>query len=212
MKVELSDLYKITNKDLNRVLQLIERAFINWSLAIAIEPDEEMRRTRAHYFYKISIKNSLKFGKAYAPTPKIEGIIMWLHSDYYEMSFWQMIKNGALKALYKLGYERIKKAAICIEFVEKTKANVMNEPHYHLTWLGVEPELQRKGYGTKLMYGMLQEISREGMKCFVDTQERENVDYYKRFGFKLILEEKFPNFDVNHYGLLWEPDPLKETY
>ena len=62
------------------------------------------------------------------------------------------------------------------------------------------------------MHAMLQEISREGMKCFVDTQERENVDYYKQFGFKLILEDKFPNVDVNHWGLLWEPDDLKETF
>ncbi|KKK44859.1 hypothetical protein LCGC14_0706590 [marine sediment metagenome] len=38
MKVELSDLYKITKQDLKYVLQLIERAFINWSLAVAIEP------------------------------------------------------------------------------------------------------------------------------------------------------------------------------
>ncbi|MFW9949747.1 MAG: GNAT family N-acetyltransferase [Candidatus Thorarchaeota archaeon] len=212
MKVELNDLYKITKKDLKQVLKVIERAFINWSLAVAIEPNEEIRRTKAHYFYAISIKNSLKFGKAYAPTSKIEGIIMWLHSDYYEMSLSQMIKNGAFKALYKLGYERIKKAAICIDFAEKVNANVMKEPHYHLTWLGVEPELQKMGYGTNLMHGMLQEISREGMKCFVDTQERENVDYYKRFGFKLILEDKFPILNVNHYGLLWEPDPLKEVH
>lgn len=212
MKVGLSDLYKITKKDLKYVLQLIERAFINWTLAVAIEPDKEIRRTKAHYFYTLSIKNSLKFGKAYAPTPKIEGVVMWVHSDYYEMSLWQLIKNGALKAIYKLGTKTIKKGAICIEFAEKTKANVMKEPHYHLTWLGVEPELQRKGYGTKLMHAMLQEFSREGMKCFVDTQERENVDYYKQFGFKLILEDKFPNIDVNHWGLLWEPDDLKETF
>jgi hypothetical protein len=108
MKVELSDLYKINNQDLKYVLLLIERAFINWSLAIEIEPNEEIRRTKAHYFHALSIKNSLRFGKAYATSPKIEVVIMWVHSDYYKMSLWQLIKNGALKALYKLGAKRIK--------------------------------------------------------------------------------------------------------
>ena len=144
MKVDLSSLYKITKKDLKHVLQLIERAFLNWSLAVAIESDEEIRRTKAHYFYVVSIKNSLKFGKAYATSRKFQGVIMWIHSDYYEMSLWEMIKNGALKALYKLGAKTIKKGALCMEFAEKAKANVLKEPHYHLTWLGVEPELQKR--------------------------------------------------------------------
>lgn len=158
-----------------------------------------------HYFYAISIRHFIKFGEAYAPSPKMEGVAMWVHSDYFEISMWQMIKYGALKAFYKFGAKFIKKAEISFEFMAKTHAELIEEPHYHLVWLGVEPELQKKGIGTELMLAMLNKFSEGNVKCFLDTQNRQNIDYYKRFGFKLIIERQFPNVDVMYWGMLWEP-------
>ena len=43
------------------------------------------------------------------------------------------------------------------------------------------------------------------MKCFLDTQDKENIEYYERFGFRVIKERKFPNVDVIYWGMLWEP-------
>ncbi len=44
------------------------------------------------------------------------------------------------------------------------------------------------------------------MKCLLDTQDKQNIDYYRRFGFKLISESQFPNVDVMHWVMLWEPE------
>jgi predicted N-acetyltransferase YhbS len=72
--------------------------------------------------------------------------------------------------------------------------------------LGVEPELQKKGIGTELMLAILNKFSKENMKCLLDTQDKQNIDYYRRFGFKLISESQFPNVDVMHWVMLWEPE------
>lgn len=205
MRKELSEFYKISKSDVKYLSKFFERVFFNWSLTVAIEPDEEIRRTRAHYFYAISIRHLIKYGEAYAFSPKMEGVVMWVHSDHNEISTWQMIKFGALKALYKLGSKTMKRAEICIEFMAKTAIELIEEPHYHLSWLGVEPELQKKGIGTELMLAILNKFSKENMKCLLDTQDKQNIDYYKRFGFKLINEVQFPNVDVTYWGMLWEP-------
>ncbi len=131
---------------------------------------------------------------------------MWVHSDYSEMSTWQMIKFGALKALYKLGVKDMNKAEKFMEFSANTQAALISEPHYHLTWLAVEPELQKTGIGTELMHAVLDKFSQENMKCFLDTQDKENVDYYKRFGFRLIKECQYAGLDVPFWGMLWEPE------
>ena len=205
MGKELNEFYKISKKDVKYVSKLFERVFFNWPVAVAIQPDEEIRRTKGHYFYAISIRHLIKYGEAYAPSPKIEGVAMWAHSDYYELSTWQIIKFGALKALYKLGAKAMKKGEMWMEFVEKNNSELTEEPHYHLVWLGVEPGLQKKGIGTELMHALLNKFSKENMKCSLDTQEKKNVDYYKRFGFKVIKECQYPNADVTYGGMLWEP-------
>jgi ribosomal protein S18 acetylase RimI-like enzyme len=205
MREELSDFYKITESDAKYISKLYERAFFNWSLAVALEPEDEIRRIKAHYFYEVSIRHIIKKGEAYASSPNMEGVAMWVHSDHYEMSTWQMIKNGGLKALYKLGIKKMMKGAKAIEFAENLTSEIMGEPHYHLVWLGVEPELQRKGIGTELMNVLLKKFANENMKCFLDTQDEQNIEYYERFGFKTIKERKFPNIDVTYWGMLWEP-------
>ena len=205
MRKELSELYKITKSDVNYLSKLFGRVFFNWSLVVAIEPDEEIRRTRAHYFYALSIKHLIKYGEAYAPSPKLEGVAMWVHSDYTEMTLWQMIKYGGLKTFYKLGAKSMKKADISLEFMEKTHKTLIKEPHYHFAWLGVEPGLQKTGIGTELIHAMLNKFSKENMKCFLDTQDKQNIDYYRKFGFKLIHECQIPNVDVMYWGMLWEP-------
>ncbi|MBY9015192.1 MAG: GNAT family N-acetyltransferase [Candidatus Lokiarchaeota archaeon] len=205
MQKDISEYYKISKSDVDCVSKLFERAFFNWSLAVAIQPDEKIRRTRAHYFYTISIKHMIKYGEAYAISPKMEGVITWVDSEYYEMSMWQMIKYGALKTFYKLGAKAMNKAEISMDFMAKTHSELIEEPHYHLTWLGVDPEHQKKGIGTELMHAILNKFSKENMKCFLDTQDKQNIDYYRRFGFKLIKECQLPNVDVTYWGMLWEP-------
>jgi ribosomal protein S18 acetylase RimI-like enzyme len=88
----------------------------------------------------------------------------------------------------------------------KIHAELLEEPHYHLVWLAVEPELQKKGIGTELMHALLKKFSKENIKCFLDTQDKQNIDYYRRFGFNLIHECQFPNVDVTYWGMLWEPE------
>ena len=51
MRKDLSEFYKISKSDVKYVSKLFERIFFNWSLAVALQPDEEIRRTKAHYFY-----------------------------------------------------------------------------------------------------------------------------------------------------------------
>ncbi len=206
MQKELNELYRISNSDSKYISKLFERVFFNWPVAVVIMPDEEIRRTKGHYFYALSIRHLIKYGEAYAPSPKIEGVAMWVHSDYNELSTWQMIKFGALKALYKLGAKTMKRGEIWMEFVEKNNAELIEEPHYHLAWLAVEPELQKKGIGTELMYALLKKFTKENIKCFLDTQDKQNIDYYRRFGFNLIHECQFPNVDVTYWGMLWEPE------
>lgn len=90
--------------------------------------------------------------------------------------------------------------------MEKNSNELVKEPHYHLNWLAVEPELQKTGIKTELIYTMLEKFSKEKMKCYLDTQELENVEYCRKFGFKVLRKCQYPHINATYWRLLWEPE------
>ena len=52
--------------------------------------------------------------------------------------------------------------------------------------LGVDPQLQNKGYGRLLIEAKLEELDREHAHCYLETSDERNIGYYQRYGFELI--------------------------
>ena len=63
-------------------------------------------------------------------------------------------------------------------------------PHWHLGPIGVDPELQGKGIGSRMMRFYCDIIDQSGIEAFHETDRPENVPFYKRFGFKVVAEEE----------------------
>ncbi len=60
------------------------------------------------------------------------------------------------------------------------------EPHWHLGPVGVERHLQGRGIGSALLRAFLERIA--GSAAYLETDKRENVRFYERFGFTVAIE------------------------
>jgi len=58
-----------------------------------------------------------------------------------------------------------------------------SEPHWHLGPLAVEPLLQGRGIGTAMLQAFCAVVDSTGAKAYLETDKRENVRLYQRFGF-----------------------------
>jgi GNAT superfamily N-acetyltransferase len=65
-----------------------------------------------------------------------------------------------------------------------------DQPHVHLGPVAVVPELQRRGIGAALMQRYIEHLEREKIAGYLETDRRENVEFYKRFGFIVQREEE----------------------
>ena len=63
------------------------------------------------------------------------------------------------------------------------------EQHWHLGPIGILPAYRGKGIGSKLMGRFCKEVDRCAAKAFLETDLDENVRFYEKFGFNLILEK-----------------------
>ena len=62
------------------------------------------------------------------------------------------------------------------------------EPHWHLGPVGVERHLQGRGIGSALLRSCLARIAGERSAAYLETDKRENVRFYERFGFTVRIE------------------------
>lgn len=64
------------------------------------------------------------------------------------------------------------------------------EQLWYLLLLVVDPAAQRAGIGGMLQKEMLRRADEDGLDCYLETQKRDNVAYYGRFGYQLERELK----------------------
>lgn len=63
------------------------------------------------------------------------------------------------------------------------------EPHWHLGPVGIERHLQEQGIGTALLRVFCQRMDALQAMAYLETDKRENVAFYERFGFQVQAEE-----------------------
>jgi GNAT superfamily N-acetyltransferase len=64
------------------------------------------------------------------------------------------------------------------------------EEQWYLQLLAVDPSAQRAGIGGRLQEDMLRRADGDGLDCYLETQKRDNIAYYGRFGYHLERELK----------------------
>ena len=64
----------------------------------------------------------------------------------------------------------------------------MPGPRWYLGVLGVAPERQGQGLGTRLMQPVLERADREGLPVTLETGQPRNLPIYRRHGFEVLRE------------------------
>jgi GNAT superfamily N-acetyltransferase len=63
-----------------------------------------------------------------------------------------------------------------------------HEDVWYLALLVVDPSSQRLGLGALLQRPMLEEADADGLDCYLETQNDDNLPYYRRFGYEVVDE------------------------
>jgi GNAT superfamily N-acetyltransferase len=72
-------------------------------------------------------------------------------------------------------------------------------PHWYLWFLGVEPERQGQGLGSRLIQSLAQRAETENVPCYLEADVASNVKLYERHGYRVEAEETLPPIGVNFW-------------
>ncbi len=96
-----------------------------------------------------------------------------------------------------------------IRLLREVDARHLGEPHWYLAVLATDPSLQGRGIGSATLAPVLRRCDEEGTVAYCETQKRDNVSWYARFGFAVAETIELPGIPPV-WCLRREPAPARE--
>ncbi|MFW9878230.1 MAG: GNAT family N-acetyltransferase [Candidatus Thorarchaeota archaeon] len=203
----MNDLFRLKKNQVKPAAKVLTRAFENDPLFIAYFPDPTKRVKQKYHLMKYVIRYCIRFGEVYTTSPKLEGIALWQfkdpaeeHKDKPKSLFenWLSFKlevslGGVVEKVYSI-----------YDYMISTQYELVPLPHWYLVIIGVDPDFQGKGYGSRLIKPMLSRIDKEQLNCYLDTNIEKNERLYQHFGFKTLKKYQIPGSNVINWSMVRE--------
>lgn len=200
----LRNLYQLKYIPLNKAAEIISRAFHDDPLHVYIIPDESERKKYLPYLFKAYIWYCLQFGVVYASSPNLEGITLWVPSEFAYITPERSKECGDEVFFYVLGQKYLERLSVT-SYVNDIHEQLIKEPHIYLMVIAVDPKSQRKGFGRKLLHPMIEYLDENNLKCYLDTNKKSNVLYYQNFGFNVVKEFEIESTGITNWSMLRNP-------
>jgi ribosomal protein S18 acetylase RimI-like enzyme len=207
---ELNNLYRLTNNDIRRATEVYARAYSKITLYEKALEGIEDKSLVLKTFFEVAIRYGIKYGYPYAPSEQLEGISIWLPHKKADMSTWRVIQSGGFKKSFKLvkiGRDFLTSVKGLRQLDKDRAKNMAGKRYLDLMTLAVDPEYQRKGIASNLLKAMFEKTDSYGYYTYVSA-DIDNVDFYKKHGFKVIKEIniKINEFDLPNYEMVRNPN------
>jgi len=162
------------------VVEILSNSFdSNKSVNFVVKQDAK-RKERIRFLMDYSFEVCWMFGNVYlSEDKKACALVMLPENKRSTIKSWCLDVQLAFRSF---GIERINK----IKAREKRiKALYPQEPTCYLWFLGVAPELHRKGIGKKLLQEIIAEAEISGRPLCLETSVASNVEWYEKYGFRV---------------------------
>jgi len=197
-------LYKLRKKDLEKGDVVLTDAFRNdplWNKVLAGSKSEQSQG-----LFKVPILYGLKYGKVYATSENLEGIITWVPGELADMPIWRLVRSGALWPGLKMAVQLYSKLGPVFKPIEHDrKENMQGCPYIYLPAIGVASEFQGQGFGGKLLSALIAESEQSRIPIYLETESESNVKWYERFGFQSVKQIQLPVINLPMWEMVRKP-------
>lgn len=201
-------LYRLKHKDTHKAGMILADAFQNdpvWKLLL-----KNFSISQRCGFFELPVKYCLKYGNACAPSENIEGVGAWTTDGFADMPILKSIRSwgliSTLKAFFSTG--KIMKDLLSVfEPLSRDRKENMKGRHYlYFVILGVGTEFRKKGFGRKIIEGLIEESESSKLPVYLETSEDSNVKMYEKFGFNLIRKINLPVVNLPQWEMVRETE------
>ena len=187
---------KATYSDKEFIVDLLCRAFDQYNSINEAVKQNRKREKSIRRLMDYSFETCWLYGEIYF-TSDLKGVAL-LFSPEKKKTMLKSLTRDLSLIFYAINFWRIVKIIRREFLLKKYYSNQL----VYIWYLGVEPEFQGQGVGTRLLKEIIQMVDQRNLPIYLETSLLINVSFYKRLNFKVF--QKF-HFSYTLYMLKREP-------
>ena len=209
--IGVGPLYQVSKIEIEKAQSVLTESFANDPFIQYLMGRNNFDLHKTSWFHKFIIKYGLNNGMVLATSANFEGIAVWLPPNQREFTVLKSIKAGVI-SLGKIEGINFKKR---LQFFKRFKRygnysaqlhkKYASFPNWHLLEIGIANKYRGKGFASKLLRPILDELDQKGLYCYLETHNPINLEIYRHFGFNVVIEGKLPNTEKTHWSMLRKP-------
>jgi ribosomal protein S18 acetylase RimI-like enzyme len=170
-------------------------------MLIYLAPDEPSRGRRAHPFFAACIRYGRHYGIAEMAATG-DAAAIWLKPGLTTPTMSRMLRTGLMLAPRKLGFSGMGRFNALMSYGVKLHKQAISGDHWYLLCIGVEPDRQRAGVGGRLLSTGLQRVDADGLPCYLETANPDNLPFYRRHGFEVVADGPVPKGELHIWAMV----------
>ena len=179
----------------------LTEAFFEDSLVVRLCPNRQTRARAILPVFRFSASMSAHYGEAWASSPEMEAVALWLYSDKMACPPWQWLLFGGWDIRRCLGREGYRELNRVSARIDRARDRVAPERYLYLSSLGVRKEYRRQGLAAELVGRRVREAASQGLSTVVETNTPEALAFYRAIGFRVLTG--FYTAGLHYYVLIY---------
>jgi ribosomal protein S18 acetylase RimI-like enzyme len=178
-----------TTDDAPRLADALARAFQDdpgWSHLL---PHAGDRTRRLRYFFEVELREVIFPHGVIWTTDEVAGAAVWMPPDGWRVPVRASVRETP--SMVRVFGRRLPLALRARMRIESKHPR--RPPHWYLAIMGVAPEWQGRGLGSKLMYPKLQELDTGEAPAYLESSTPRSRALYQRHGFEVVGELNLPS-------------------
>jgi GNAT superfamily N-acetyltransferase len=172
--------------DRGRVRAALAAAFMDDPVAVWTTPADRHRPRVLRHFFGCYFDFHQGEGMVYVD-PERRGAAIWALPGRWKTSARQDLRIS--RAFAHPRYWR-RAATVARGLLSLEAEHPPEPPHFYLAALGVEPDQQGRGLGSRLLAPVLEVCDSDGVAAYLESSKESNIAFYGRHGFRLLGERK----------------------
>ena len=197
----MSNLILLSKVQIKPASQIVSKAFFEDPLMLYLFPKPKERKRKLRLMMELLIRIGMKYGVVHATSLELEGIAIWFPSNKAKITPLMGLLNGGFSYFFKLGSKAVRKQNRIYNYIYSKHKKLLPSYHWYLSIIAINPVYQGMGFSRILLNSMFNQIDKQNISYFLDTNNKENISIYKRFGFRILEEYQIPDTRIINWAM-----------
>ena len=203
------EIRRLTSRDIPSAARVLANSLIVEPGYIAIIPDDQERLRLLTTMYTGTLAHAIRCGSAWGAFhgALMLGVAEWLPPGAFPPKGVDIIRSLFVTIRMLTINMRATRALAAEDHA--SERYFPEAPVWYLQGLGVAPEAQGLGIGSKLIVPVISDADSRKEACYLETGTERNVRFYERFGFEILEPAAQLVADgPTHWTMIRYPQPV----